>query len=207
MRRKLMFSLSSVLVLALASCMEHREGPKPQVQDLDRKLSTFAFIEEGKLVSLIVGTKAARYRGNELFFPLEVCIANRGLKRITLTREAFTLRDSDGNEYSCAGPKELMEKYEFLDLDRRLGELADIVFNRFNSFTRYESNFSPTRTVLRDPFVSSLVQDKVAIPEFGYIIDFVYFPVPKSGILNQRLELFIKAPELPDPVFAKFAVL
>ena len=37
---------------------------------------------------------------------------------MTLTRESFTLVDSDGNRYPVAGPKELLQSYEFLDFDR-----------------------------------------------------------------------------------------
>jgi hypothetical protein len=51
------------------------------------------------------------------------------------------------------------------------------------------------------------VKDSVAIPRYGYIIDYIYFPRPKTGVVGKRFELFMNAPELPDPVFVKFAVL
>ena len=46
-----------------------RSGIKSSIEgqstkDLDRKLSTFAFYEQGKLITFAVGTQAARYREN-----------------------------------------------------------------------------------------------------------------------------------------------
>ncbi len=46
----------------------------------------------------------------------------------------------------------------------------------------------------------------MTLPKFGYLVDFLYFPRPKTGVLNQRFELFLDAPELPDPVFVKFEI-
>jgi hypothetical protein len=198
----------AALVLVAGSCTERRPAPgeKVNLAGLDRKLSTFAFIEEGKLVSFIVDTRPTRYREEGGYIPLEICVANRGLKKVSLTRESFTLRDQDGNEYPCAGPKELIEGYEFLDLDRRLAELREIIFNRFGAFTEYPSKFSPTRLGPANTLDSTIVRDSVGIPQFGYIVDYIYFQRPKAGVVGKRFELFMKARELPDPVFVKFAV-
>jgi len=174
---------------------------------LDRKLSTFAFIEEGDLVTFIVDTRAARLREGSPYVPLEIAVANRNLRQLTVTRESFTLVDADGNRYPCAGPKELLEGYEFLDVDRRIAELEEIVFSRFVNFTRYPSQFSPTRSARVGPEGSAIVRDRVVLPKFGYLLDVIYFPTPSSGVLNQRFELFLTAPELEEPVFVKFAVL
>ena len=58
MRFPLRLMIAAMLVLAAASCAERRVAPgdKVNLRGLDRKLSTFAFIEEGKLVSFIVDT-------------------------------------------------------------------------------------------------------------------------------------------------------
>lgn len=195
-------------VVVLASCAGEKPNmPKPDLRGLDKKLSTFAFIEEGNLVSFIVDTRPARYREEGGYLPLEICVANRGVKLISLTRESFTLRDSQGNEYPCIGPKELLQKYDFLDLDRRLAELHEIVFNRFGAFVQYPSSFSPLRVAPANVSISTVVRDSIGLPKFGYFIDFIYFPTPKTGVLNQRFELWMRARELPDPVFVKFAVL
>ena len=209
MRLPMRLVVMAALVLVAASCADRRGTPKPKVdmKGLDRKLSTFAFIEEGNLVTFIVDTRPTRYREEGGYIPIEICVANRGLKKISLTRESFTLRDQDGKEYPCAGPKELMDNYDFLDLDRRLAELGEIVFNRFGAFIQYPSKFSPTRDVPAYILDSTLVRDSVGLPQFGFIIDFIYFPRPATGVVGKRFELFMNAPELPDPVFVKFAVL
>jgi hypothetical protein len=199
-------TLALVLVTA-TSCATRQEIVGREVQGVDRKLSTFAYIEEGNLVTFVVDTRSTRNREADAYIPLEIAVANRSLKQLTITRESFTLVDEQGNRYPCAGPKELQENYEYLDMDRGLAELQDILFNRFAVYTPHPSKFSPTRTVSPDPFVSNLVRDQVVLPKFEYLIDFVYFPKPKTGLLNHRFDLFLKTPELAEPVFVKFAVL
>ncbi len=209
--RRSAYPLALVLLLVSAlgwlACAERRQTRARELAGLDRTLSTFAFIEEGNLVSLVVDTRATRYREKAGYIPLEIAIANLGVKQMTLTRESFTLHDSQGNKYACAGPKELMEKYEFLDLDRTLEELYSVVFNRYAALTRYPCKFSPTRGIPDNPLASTIVRDSVGLPQFGFIIDYIYFPRPKTGVRGKRFELFLKTPELPDPVFVKFAVL
>ncbi|NIM01294.1 MAG: hypothetical protein GTN89_12530, partial [Acidobacteria bacterium] len=51
------------------------------------------------LMTLIVDTRATRYREQSPYIPLEIAIANNGLRQIALTRESFTLIDEAGNRY------------------------------------------------------------------------------------------------------------
>ena len=205
-------TLMALAGFALASlgCPARQPIRGQATSGLDRKLSTFAFIEEGEVLSFIVGTRAARYREKSAYMPLEICIGNRGLRKLTLTRESFTLVDEEGNRYPVASPRELMEGYEFLDFDRQsLAELDGIIFNKFATFTRYPSKFSPTRTSNPGRTLSGaseLVRDRVALPRFGYLLDFIYFPLPQTGLLNRRFELFLESPDLEDPVFVTFIV-
>lgn len=205
MRTTLGLLLASALLLSSLSCAGRSEIRGVETTGLDRKLGTFSFIEEGDLVSFIVNARATRYREEDAFFPLEICVANRGLKNLTLTRESFILIDEEGNRYHVVPPRDLIESYRFLDLDRELAELEGIVFNRFAAFTRYFSNFSPTR--LGRANASTVVKDRVTLPRFGYFIDFVYFPRPQTGVKEHRFELHMEAPELPHPIFVKFIVL
>ncbi len=194
---------AGVVACGLAPATAPRKAP-----NTDYKLSTFAFLEEGDLVSFIVDARTTRDREKEAYIPFEILVANRGeLKSLTVTRESFTLVDAEGNRYPCVGPRDLLEGYEYLDFDRRLGELAGIVVNRFGVYTRYPSLFSPVRDPLAALVGSSIVKDTVSLPVFSYFIDFVYFPKPKTGVLGKRFEMFLEAPELKDPVFVKFVVL
>lgn len=198
--RSILIPLGCVVCLTTLSCAR-QELRGQEVSGLDRKLSTFAFIEEGDLVTFIVDTRGAPYRADEGYIPFEICVANQGLRNLELTRESFTLVDEEKNRYPAAGPKELIEGYEFLDFDRRsFTELESIVFNRFSVYTRYSSNFSPTRSGGR------VVRDRVSLPKWGYMIDFIYFPTPQTGVLGKKFEIFMNSPNLPDPVFVKFAI-
>jgi hypothetical protein len=197
--------LAVVLVLTLGSCSGKEKMRDKAPADVDRKLSYYAFIEEGDIASLIVSTKAARYRDGSGFMPLEVTIANRGLRQLTLTRESFTLLDENGNRYPAASPRELLEGYEFLDFDRRnFAELESIVFNRFGAFRKYPAKFSPSQQAI--PGADNIVRDLVSLPKFGYLIDWIYFPEPPGGIKGHKFELFMDARELEDPIFIKFRV-
>jgi hypothetical protein len=208
-RRKLAAVLALALAPWLASCGTRKPIEGQETTGLDRKYSTFAWIEQGDLVTLIVGTRAARYRENSEFMPLEIAIANNGVKTLVLTRESFVLIDEEGNRYPAAAPRELLEGYDFLDLDRdQLAELGSIVGSKFAAFTQYNSKFSPTRSAAMDlaPGGTKTVRDMVSLPRYGYLIDYIYFPRPATGILDRRFELFVESQNLPDPVFVRFKV-
>lgn len=199
------FCLLAILLL-LTACVgrgELRGQPSP---GLDRKLSTYAYIEDGDLLDLIVGTRPTRYRDDGDFMPIEIAIANRRLKQLTLNRESFILIDEEGNRYPCAGPEELLDGYEFLDWDREpsVSELYALIDTKYAAFTRYPSKFSPTRQAQTGRY--RVVLDRVTLPKFGYLMDIIYFPSPSTGIKGHKFELFVSAPELPDPVFVKFEV-
>ena len=206
LRTRAMAAAAALLALSVTLSCGARQPLRGQVTDsLDRKLSTFAFIEEGDLVSFIVDTRATRYRAEMAYIPLEICVANRGLRQLILTRESFTLIDENGKRYPAASPSELIQNYEFLDLDRNaLAELEGIIFNRFAAFTRYPSKFSPTRDVQFGR--SSLVRDMISLPRFGYMLDFVYFPQPETGLMGKTFELHMDSENLEDAVFVKFLV-
>lgn len=190
-----------VLIAMLAvGCAGRVPMTGQEVSGLDRRLSPYTFIEDGDLVSFLINTRATRYRNDQSYVPLEILVANRGLRQLSLTRESFTLVDGDGTRYPVAGPRELIESYPFLDMDRSLQEVNSVT-SRFAAFTRYPSNFSPLRGAGSRP-----VRDRVALPKFGYIIDFLYFPRPANGLRDAVLELFLDAPELQDPVFVRFEV-
>jgi hypothetical protein len=194
-----------VLVALLASCATRQPLRGQEAKGFDTKLSTYAYIEEGEIVTFIVDTRPARDKDGRAYMPFEIAIANHGLRRLTLTLESFTLLDKEGNRYPAASPRELLESYDMLDYDRNLAELDGIVFNRFGALARYESNFSPTRTTA--VYGTNIVRDAVYLPKHGYLIDFVYFPVPPTGVRDQPFELFLDSPDLEDPVFVKFEVL
>jgi len=206
--RTLHAAVALVVLVAAAGCAGRQPIRGQEVTGLDRKLSTFAFIEDGDLVTFVVGTKAARYRDESAFMPVEIAIANVGVKSLEVTREAFTLVDEQGQRYPAASPIELLEGYDFLDLDRTaFAELSGILTSKFATFQRYPSKLSPTRDLLAGQAgVSTIVRDTVSLPKFSYFIDYVYFPKPSTGIKGHKFDLFLSSRTLPNPVFVKFAV-
>ena len=193
-----------LLVLAGSCATGLKEMRGTPAADVDRTLSPFSHIEEGDLVLLVVGTKAARDRDNSGYVPLEIVVANKGLRQLALTRESFTLIDDEGNRYPVATPRELLAGYEFLDLDRSpiLSELPGVVGNKVAAYSRYPSKFSPTRQAVN----AGVVQDLVSLPRYGYLYDYIYFPRPADGVRGKRFELFVESQHLETPVFVKFVV-
>ena len=190
--------LSICITLSACATRQPIEGHK--AGELDRKLSTFAYIEEGKLVTLIVDVIQARDRDGSGYMPLQIAVSNNGQRQLVLTRESFTLIDENQNRYPAANPQELIENYNFLDLDRHMAELQGIIVNKFAAYQQYPSNFSP------DQNYRQIVRDLVSLPKFGYMVDFIYFPEPSGGISGHRFELFLDSPSLEEPVFVKFEV-
>ena len=209
--RRIVAAIGIVAVLIGTAACARQPMRSTEAAGLDRKLSTFVWYEAGEIATLCVGTRATRYRDKEKYVPIEIAFANTGLKRVTLTRESFVLVDAEGNRYPAAAPNELLENYDFLDLDRNLQEIDSVTFNRFANYTIYPSKFSPTKRFpdRNNPGQrgeATLVQDSMELPKFGYLIDLIYFPRPTNGVMGKRLELFVSAPELENPVFVKFEV-
>ncbi len=190
-------TLVAVASLAFATCAspERRVSGTP----LDPKLSRFTYIEEGNLVALIVSTRATRYRLTRPYIPVEVAVVNKGLDSLTLTRESFTLIDAAGSRYPVVGRDELSRGYGNTDVDRRLSDAIRLLQLKFSAYEPVPANLTPG-------FDRGIARDRVHLPRFSYMVDFIYFPRPKGNLVEGPLELHVRAPELPDPVFVRFSV-
>jgi hypothetical protein len=184
--------------IALAGCAT-RGGASSAPGDVDPKLRLSSYIEEGQLMALVVSTRAALVRDSKPYWPIEVAVVNKGLERLTVTRESFTIVTADGKRYPAAGRDELARSYGNTDLDRRFSEAAEAVAARFSTFSPVLSNFTPG-------FAAGIARDNVQLPRFSYLVDFLYFPRPEDAAAAQPLELHLAAPELEDPVFVRFRI-
>lgn len=195
-------------VSAVSGCGGYGTGGASDGAWVDRRLSRFSYVAEGVGATVIVGTQAARFREGEGFVPIEIAVANTAGEALRLTRESFTLVDIEGGRYKPASPRELLEGYDFLDMDRSaLTELPSVVASTFAAHDPYPSKFSPTREVrAAGPFTRRVVLDEVTLPTFGYLVDFIYFPSPASGIKGRRFELILDAAALPEPVIVSFLI-
>lgn len=194
----------ALLMLALAlGCTTLRSNKTDfaQADALDKKLSRFSYIEEGKVLGFAVDVEAARYREDTPYFPLQVAVANKSMKKLTVKRESFWLVDSEGNRYSLAGVRELSENYSVVGMDKRFTEFQSVLLSRWPSFLKLPSNFFPGEGLR-----SGVAFDQVELPSFAYFTDMIYFPHPETGVVGQRFELFLDTEELEEPVFLKFKI-
>jgi len=190
---------AALVAATLASASACGPSGSKRPADVDRKLSQSTYIEEGKLVALIVGTRVTRYREERPYIPLEIAVVNKGLASLTFTAESFTLIDQEGNRYSTVGFDELSKGYGNTDLDRRLAEVPSVVRGT------YQGGYAERPSTLTGSFDKPIVE-RVHLPKFAYVVDMIYFPTPPSGVKGRKFELFLDAPELEEPVFVRFEV-
>lgn len=207
----LLCRLDALLAISLLTACggAYRSGDSVDGVWVDRRLSRFSYVNEGVGATVIVGTKATRLRENEAFVPLEIAVANTGDKSLRLIRDAFTLVDVHGGRYKPATPRELLKGYAFLDMDRSpaLSELTSVAASAFSAHRPHRSKFSPTRDVeAAGRFTRKVVLDETALPPFGYVVDFLYFPTPIAGIMGQRFDLTLEAAALLESVTVSFLV-
>lgn len=195
-------------VLLCAGCGGYQPQQSADGGFVDRRLSRFSYIAEGVGATLVVGTQAARYREDTGYLPVEIAVANTSGDGLRLTRESFTLRDERGRQYRAATPAELIEGYGFLDMDRSaLSELTSVAASTFSGYHPTPSKLSPTREIRSaGAFTEDAVRGVAVLPVFTYIVDFLYFPKPGTGIKGHRFELMLDAPALPEPVVVSFVV-
>lgn len=174
---------------------------------VDRRLSRFAYVGEEVGATLVVGTQAARYRENEKFMPVEIAVGNTGRVAFRLRRADFVLIDTARTAYRTVEPAVLVRDYNLLDMDRSaFGVLASHAASAFPGYRPTPSKFSPTRAATAGVFTRDVVHDEVVVPTAHYIVDFIYFPKPTTGILGHRFELVLSNAALEESVRVSFLV-
>ena len=165
------------------------------------KLSSFNYKEDGSVASLVVGVDGARFIRKEAYFPLYVQVANKSKVTFTITREAFTLEDPLGRQYSIAPAREVAENYGRLDLDRRLFvQNRQFTANGVGLMNYIPSDFYPSSAR------RSLLIEQLTLPPHAYMEDVIYFPIPESGLNGQPLRLLFKVKEIEEPIQVVFEV-
>ena len=121
-RRVPMIPIVCGLVLAFAGTACHFGLTPVADPEHSRTLTTYSYIEEGKLVVFVVDTEAARYRLDEPFVPLYIGIANRTVTpALRISRESFFLVDEE---------KEVPVTYFLIVATKRPGPLAAVSARR-----------------------------------------------------------------------------
>jgi len=190
--------LALVLALTAAGCAT---VPNPNViSPLSKKLSTFNYKDEGKLILLVVGVEAARYNVNEKYFPLLITLANKGAGTLHITRESFTFEDSLNRRYSPLPVTVIQAEYHRGEFDRKLfRQNFSFTATTVERFIPIASNFYPSVT-------RGIVNDNIQLPRFAYLNDILYFPVPEEGVHGGPFRLYFKAPELEEAVVVSFEI-
>ncbi|HEV8700119.1 MAG TPA: hypothetical protein VGV60_02490 [Candidatus Polarisedimenticolia bacterium] len=193
-----------IVVAAMAAgcggCMSLERNPNV-VSPYSDKLSAFNYKEDGSLASLVVGVEGARFIRKEAYFPLFVQVGNKSKVTFTITREAFTLEDPLGRQYSIAPAREVAENYGRLDLDRRLFvQNRQFTATGVGLMTHIPSDFYPSSAR------RSLLIEQLILPPHGFMEDVIYFPIPESGLNGVPLRLLFKVKEIDEPIQVVFEV-
>jgi hypothetical protein len=186
-------------IAVLGGCAAGSYYGRNSESQLDRKFSLTSYIEEGTQVALIVGVRPAGIVKDQGYVPFEIGVANKGLEELTITPESFVLIDDQGNRYPAVSAEELYREYRRVDVDRRLGEIFQVMLGKFQTYSIIQSNFTPS-------FDAPTLVPTAHLPRYSMIYDLLYFPEPEDGVRGRRFELFMSAPELEDPVFVQFQV-
>ncbi len=179
----------------------------PQEPGFNPRLTPTTYLEEGQIAALAVDTEAAAWREKEPFIPLPASVLNKGLMRITLTRESFTLVDEAGNRYPLASVDEGRSIGPLASIDWRMSSrFFDVIATSYTAWSYERAVFFPN--ALTDPPYArrSLLRDRVELYRWSWMADILYFPHPKGPVQNHKFELWVTAPELPDPLFVRFRI-
>lgn len=191
---------AAALAAALGGCVSLERNPNV-ISPYSDKLSPYNYKEEGSVALLVAGVEAARFIRKESYFPLFVQVANRSKGTFEITREAFTLEDALGRQYSITPAREVAEHYRRQDLDRRLFQQnRQFTANGIGLFTYVPSNFYPSSAR------RSLLIEQVSLPSQAYMEDVLYFPIPESGLNGVPLRLLFKVKGIEEAIQVVFEV-
>lgn len=200
--------LAAVALAALiAGCASARR--LPQEEGLHPRLTPFTYIEEGKLVAFSVDTQCTALRDKEPFVPLPVAVANKGLDKLVMTRESFTLVDEAGNRYPLATVQEARTLGPLMNNDYRVSEyFFDVIATQFHAWRFQSVTLFPVLNAA-NPLLGSrrnIVADSIELGKRMWMADILYFPHPKDSLKGKKFELWLSTPDLAEPVFVKFRI-
>lgn len=193
------FSVAAGLAIVSATgCLQQNAAVsgKPLRTAESAKLGPFIHYQDGPTLFLGVDLRAAQYVKDDTIFPVGIGLANQSRSPLTFNLEAFTLEDSEGNQYPPVGLQEF-NAYKRSRADARLAENFIAILA-----TRFE-NYTPARWTPY-PFSGSNagVQGTIELQRLFWTAAYVYFPVPETGLHDKRFTLLVR----PDPVDETFVV-
>lgn len=198
--------LVTVLISLAAACAPGERLP-PKEGALDHSILRHTFIDEGGLVTLAVNADATRRREKSDYVPVGLAIANNGLGRLTVNRESVTLVDDQGQRYPMATVHEVRSLGSRTVVDLRASvTFEDIFSRRMLGRSRVPSVFFPIQVSEPGFARRGVVAESIELARNAWMLDVVYFPHPEGELVGRRYEVWLETPELPHPVFVRFAV-
>lgn len=197
-RSRRVWLVAGLALVLCGGCARRLQAPPVGAETVDPTFSLTSHIEDGLLLSLIVGTRPAlRSKGN--YVPFEFALVNKALGKLDLTLESFYLVDDQGQRYGAVGQKELSRNYDGnQDHDRRLTELPPVMRLRYRNYNETVSALTPKFGQAPNPELSLRRQ--------SWTSDLLYFPRPEGGVRGRTFELFVKSPDLEQEAFVRFTV-
>lgn len=200
-------SAIALTTLALVAGCATGNANLPKEPGTNPRLTPFTYLEEGKLVALSVDAQAASRRDDQALIPLPVAVANKGLDRLTLTRESFTLVDEAGNRYPMATVAEMRKLGNLTTNDYQVSEFFfETSSTTYMNWNYQNATFFPLLRASRLSGGGPVVSEKVELVKHMWTSDILYFPHPKGSIHGKKLELWMSSPDLTEPVFVKFRI-
>lgn len=205
--QRILWALFVVPAVLLAAGCAGLKGNLPQEEGLHPRITRFAYLEEGKLVTLAVDTQAARQRETSKVVPLAIAVANNGMPRLTLTRESFTLIDDQGKRYTMASVQEGRTYGSLQILDLRLSQnFAEVMNGRFTAHDFLKTVFFPLQVTENEYAYRGLLRERTELSRQSWTYDVLYFPHPDGEWVGHKYELWMDTEELDPGVFVKFKV-
>lgn len=168
---KKFFVLTLIFLLTMASILIFSGEIK--------KLSKFGFKGETGKVIVVVDTEVTRLRESENYLPIYVFLNNGENKSINAGRESFILVTPDGESLTLPSYEEVLKNYGAIKISNDYSNLEKLDDYATQSFLISER--IPKVAFFPNPSTSSVLYDKVQLPNRYYFGAFLYFPNKAKG--------------------------
>ncbi len=178
--RPLVIAAVAAALLVLPGCSGFKRPLTEAGATEQPTLSRFAYINEGRVLHLIVDVRASRIGGQQDFLPLHIALLNRSKEDLVVNRESFTLETPDRKLLPLATYEEFGRDYPRHRVDLRIGrELIETLGGRYPDppFKWRNLEFFP----LRDS--GTVPRDEISLRQGEMAIGYVYFRLAEPGAL------------------------
>ena len=187
-----LLGLTPLLAILASGCVGYRHAPSG-LGDGQAKFAKTSYINEGRVVHLIVDVRSPRLRGPSRWLGIQVAMLNVTKETLTLTPESFVLETPDRRTFPLASYEEFKRDYTKARLDNRVGEdFLESVRGRYPSppYQKRPLEFFPPR----DSGIPA--RDRIDLRPGQMGVGWIYFSLPEESPLdeNGRADLLVRPP-------------